>query len=218
MRFYVHGAGQSGRAAWPDQDDADAVFADHSATSRMTEKAEAVGDQCPAGTVAVVAHSLGAVPVALAYRADNLAASHVVLLEPALYDVARGAAAVERHITAMTSARDRADEGDVFGFWQVVAPLMFGRPASRDTWADDRSLARYFAEMDPPWGYDIEASVFAPVPTLVITGSWNEEYEAIAERLSTAGALHVRLAGARHRPQDHPDFEPVVADFLNAPA
>ena len=70
--------------------------------------------------------------------------------------------------------------------------------------------------MDVPWGHGIEASAFAQVPTLVLSGGWNEEYETIAERLTDSGAAHVRLTGTKHRPQDHPAFESTVVDFLGA--
>ncbi len=213
VRFYVHGAGKGGRAAWPEQSDADAVFADHSATARMRAKADLVVEQAPDAAV-VVAHSLGAVPVALAHADGRLAASHVVLLEPALYDIARGDHAVEDHIGPMTEARGLAQRGDLFGFWRIVAPMMFGREATREAWDEDEELARRFASMDPPWGHGIDASVFTDVPALVVTGEWNREYEAIAEQLVSAGAAHVLLPGARHRPQDHPDFESVLGDFL----
>ena len=214
-RFYVHGAGRAGREAWPEQQDAGDVFADHSACEAMAAKADAVSAQCPSAEVVVVAHSLGAVPVALAHRAGTLTTSHVVLVEPALYDVARGDAAVERHVGAMTEARGHAGSGDLFGFWEIVAPMMFGRPATQEAWEEDRAMAERFAAMDPPWGHGIGASVLADVPTLVVTGSWNDEYEAIAERLARAGARHVRLPGAKHRPQDLPGFEAVVAEFTS---
>ena len=179
----------------------------------MARKAQAVGEQCPPGDALVVAHSLGAVPAALAYRAGDLPASHVVLLEPALYDVARGQGAVERHITAMTEARECAEAGDLFGFWQIVGPLMLGRPATRDSWHEDQTLARLLADVDAPWGHGIEGSVFAAVPTLVVTGDWSDEYEGIAQQMTVAGAEHVCLPGAKHRPQDHPGFESVLSEF-----
>jgi alpha-beta hydrolase superfamily lysophospholipase len=182
----------------------------------MLDKAALVASplrQAP-GAAVVVAHSLGAVPVALACAAGDLPVSHVVLLEPALYDVARGHDAVEAHVGPMTEAHGRARRGDLYGFWQVVAPMMFGREATREAWSEDEELAQRFAAMDPPWGHGIDASVFADVPTLVVTGAWNDEYEAIAERLTAAGAAHVRVPGARHRPQDHPGFEPALAAFL----
>ncbi|CAN5132392.1 MAG: alpha/beta hydrolase [Nocardioides sp.] len=180
----------------------------------MLGKAEVVGEQCPTGEVVLIAHSLGAVPAALAYQAGDIGASHVVLLEPALYDIARGEDAVERHIEPMTEARERANAGDLFGYWQIVGPLMFGREASHESWQEDRELAQRFADIDPPWGHGIDHSVFAEVPTLVVTGGWNHEYEAIAERLAVEGAARVQLTGAKHRPQDHPGFESALAKFL----
>lgn len=31
--------------------------------------------------------------------------------------------------------------------------------------------------------------------------------------MTLSGAAHVQLPGAKHRPQDHPDFESVLAEF-----
>ncbi|QSR30109.1 hypothetical protein CFI00_06185 [Nocardioides sp. S5] len=213
MRFYVHGAGRAGREAWPAQSDDGAVFADHSAATTASDKARLLREQCPPRDVVLVAHSLGAVPAALGLDVPSL--SHVVLLEPALYDVARGVVAVEEHIAAMTAARKAADAGDLFGYWQVVAPLMFGRPATDEAWEEDEPLAARFAAVERPWGHGIDATVFGAVPALVVTGAWNDEYEAIGERLAVAGASHVHLTGHRHRPQDHPGFEGLVADFVS---
>lgn len=209
----MHGAGRSGRDAWPTQDDADAVFAEHSADAELQAKAETISRQIPAAPVVVIAHSLGAVAVAVAADAGRLRASHFVLVEPALYDIARGSDPVERHIAAMTSARRLAAEGDLYGYWRIVSPLMFGRPASRDHWAEDRPLATRFASLEPPWGHGGGADVFEGTPTLVVTGAWNAEYEAIAAALAESGATHVRLPGHKHRPQDHVDFNPLVDAF-----
>lgn len=211
MRFYVHGAGRAGREAWPTQSDDAAVFADHSAATTAPDKAALLYEQCPSRDVVLVAHSLGAVPAALGLDVSSL--SHAILLEPALYDVARGDVAVEAHIAAMTTARESAAAGDLFGYWRVVAPLMFGRPATDEAWEEDEPLAARFAAVEPPWGHGIDATAFDAVPTLVVTGGWNDEYEAIAECLAEAGASHVHLTGHRHRPQDHPGFEALVADF-----
>jgi alpha-beta hydrolase superfamily lysophospholipase len=215
VRFYVHGAGRTGRAAWPAQADAGDVFADHSGASSASRKAELVVDQHPGGQdVVVVAHSLGAVPVALSRASGQLPAARVVLLEPALYDLARGEPAIEAHICPMTEARALAGDGDLFGYWRIVAPLMFGREATREAWMADEPRARHLAALEPPWGHGIDASVFADTPTLVVTGDWNPEYEAIAEVLADAGAAHGHLVGARHRPQDLPEFEDVLAGFI----
>lgn len=210
----MHGAGRSGRAAWPEQEAAQAVFADHGSAARMADKAALVAAGCPDDVSVVVSHSLGAVAVALAHAAGSLPEVPHVLVEPALYDVARGEAAIEAHVGPMNDARARAAGGDLRGFWEVFARMMMGREATPDSWAEDRPVAERFAAMDPPWGHGLEATVFADVPTLVVTGGWNEEYEAIASRLALAGARHVALPGARHRPHDLPGFEHAVADFL----
>jgi hypothetical protein len=55
-------------------------------------------------------------------------------------------------------------------------------------------------------GHGIEAAAITGLPTLVVTGGWNAEYEAIAQALAAAGAEHRVLEGAGHRPQDLPDF------------
>jgi len=46
-----------------------------------------------------------------------------------------------------------------------------------------------------------------------VHGAWNAEYEAIAAALAESGAVHVRLPGHKHRPQDHVDFNPLVDAF-----
>lgn len=180
----------------------------------MDRKAELVAAQCPSGSVILVAHSLGAVAPALVVRSGSVKASHVVLIEPALYDIARGHDAIEGHIGPMTRARAIAEEGDLFGYWEIVAPLMFGRPAARDRWGQDRSVAQRLADMDPPWGHGVSGTDFSSIPTLVVTGAWNDEYEVIAAQLVRAGAEHVQVEGRRHRPQDHPAFETILSQFV----
>lgn len=215
MRLYVHGAGRSGRQAWPEQDETQAVFADHSVHSDMQAKVDAIVEQAPAGPAVVVAHSLGAVVAALAATADRLAVSHFVLVEPALYDLARGEHAIEAHIEAMTTARKLAHEGDLYGYWQIISPLMFEDAASPDRWVRERVVAERFAALPVPWGHAVTVATFAQTPTLVVTGGWNDEYEQIAARLSAAGAEHLQLPGLGHRPQDHPQFNSLVSSFAH---
>lgn len=43
-----------------------------------------------------------------------------------------------------------------------------------------------------------------PVPTLVVTGGWNQVYDDIATALRLRGAQHLALDGSGHRPQDDP--------------
>lgn len=212
MRYYVHGAGRAGAQAWPRQPRT-SVFADHSATPRMQAKAALVHDQAPTNSFVLIAHSLGAVASAIAMREHRLSPRCLVLVEPALYDVARGEASIEGHIGPMSRARDRAAHGDLFGFWEIVAPLMFDREANRQTWAEDEPIAARMASMDPPWGHRVEATICAHAPTLVLTGAWNAEYEAIAARLAQAGARTRQLIGNGYRVQDHPEFNAAVDDF-----
>lgn len=68
--------------------------------------------------------------------------------------------------------------------------------------------------MRPPWGFGIAAADIALTRTIVVTGGWNDEYEAIAAALVAAGAEHHVLTGARHRPQDLPCFDTVLSEAL----
>ncbi|MBX3092989.1 MAG: alpha/beta hydrolase [Cryobacterium sp.] len=211
MRVYVHGAGSSGRDAWPFAPDEGAVFADLAGMPSVASKLDALAELVPEGAV-VLAHSWGAIPVVLAVAERRIQVARLVLLEPALYDVARGAPAVERHIASMTEARAHASDGRLFEYWSIVRPLMFGGPADRGIWDSEQAVAARFAAIEPPWGYDLAAEMVSGVPTVVITGGWNDEYEAIAAALTSAGAVHRQLVGARHRPQDHPDFERLLLE------
>lgn len=139
----------------------------------------------------------------------------LVLIEPALYDLARGDAAIENHIETMRTARDLADSGDLFGSWAIVKPVMFGSPAERADWERERGHAEWFAGIELPWGHGLSTRMLA-IPTLVVTGGWNAEYEAIASELVAAGATHRQLVGFTHRPHDHPDFERLVVEFEGA--
>lgn len=78
----------------------------------------------------------------------------------------------------------------------------------------ERATAAGFEAKQPPWGFDVTGSAIAGVPTLVVTGGWNSEYEAIADVLAEHGASQVQLRGKNHRPQDHPRFAGTVEEFL----
>jgi hypothetical protein len=195
----------------------DAVFADLTSAPAIEAKVITLGALLPPGSTAV-AHSAGAVTALLAIARRVISVDALVLLEPALYDVARGVPAIERHIDAMTRARALADAGHLFGYWSVVRPMMFGGPAEPYTWDTEQGIAARFASIELPWGHGVTPDMIAGVPTLVITGGWNEEYEAIANALTAEGAIHQQLIGNGHRPQDHPDFEAVVQRFVSSRA
>ncbi len=215
MKVFVHGTGRSGKEAWPLQSERDAVFLDLTTTSTMAEKVAAVVAATQQDGAALVAHSAGAIPALLAVKGGATRVRLLVLLEPALYDVARGEPAVEDHVAAMTRARDRADAGDLLGYWQIVRPMMFGGPVDVDRWPEERPTAERLAAVDLPWGYGLDAADIDGVTTVVITGAWNEEYEAIARALARHGARHAQLPGHGHRPQDHPDFGTLLDRWMD---
>jgi NAD(P)-dependent dehydrogenase (short-subunit alcohol dehydrogenase family) len=70
--------------------------------------------------------------------------------------------------------------------------------------------------MPPPWSVPVEGAVVGRVPTLVVTGAWNEIYEEVASALVERGARHVILEGHGHRPQDHAHANDVIEQHLNA--
>lgn len=179
------------------------------------EHATALADAVSPGDV-VFAHSAGAVPVALALQGGLIAPSALILVEPALYDIARGDSTIERHIALVTRARALAADGDLFGYWSIIRPLMFGGPAEESRWAHEQDAARAFSIRRPPWGHHISASTVAAVPTLVVTGGWNDEYERIAHVLTRHGGVHRTLVGNEHRCQDHPAFTETVDGFLRS--
>lgn len=115
------------------------------------------------------------VPVFLALQARQIAPRALVLLEPGLYDVARGVPVIEDHIGTMTRARALSRSSDLFGYWSIVRPLMFGGPADRSRWYEEREAAARFEAKQPPWGFGVTSSAINGVPTLVVTGGWNSE-------------------------------------------
>ncbi|WP_243225353.1 hypothetical protein [Microbacterium sp. CIAB417] len=205
-RLYIHGSGRQGPSAWPSQEGGEFL----SFGTRTVPEQAIVFAARPHGEL-VFAHSIGAVPAVLAARGNR--AKGLVLVEPALYDIARGHPAIERHIGIVHEARSQADAGNLRGFWAILRPLMFGGPFDASNWEAERPLAERWATTTLPWGHGVRASAVDGIPTLVVTGGWNEEYEVIAGSLTRHGARHVVLTGARHRPQDVPEFAPLVAEF-----
>ncbi|MGW8483956.1 hypothetical protein ACWGJP_12555 [Microbacterium sp. NPDC055903] len=208
-RVFVHGSGRAGSAAWPMRSTGDGEFLALSPGSTIAAQSQRMIES---GADAVVfAHSIGAVPTAIAARACS--PRGVVLVEPALYDIARGEHAIERHIAIVTEARSQAEVGDLRAFWTILRPLMFGGPFDAEVWEQERPVAERWATTNLPWGHGVRADMLDGVPTLVVTGGWNAEYELIAAALAARGARHEVLQGAQHRPQDLPGFRGVVEQF-----
>ncbi len=212
-RVYIHGAGRRGASAWPGLAHEHGDFLSFAPGSSIGEQTEVLVHNGAGRPGFLFAHSIGAVPAVLAAATDRLDLSGLVLVEPALYDIARGDAVIERHVAAVTEARTQAAGGNLRGFWGILRPLMFGGSFDEALWPEERSIADHWSTTNVPWGHGVRAEMLDGIPTLIVTGGWNEEYEHIAALLAARGAEHVVLAGAEHRPQDVPTFSAVVGDF-----
>lgn len=210
-RVYVHGAGRRGADAWPHVADPGARFVSLAPDTTIDDQVTALIDEIDTRRTLVFAHSIGAVPAVLA--AQRVDPAGLVLIEPALYDIARGDAAIERHIAIVTEARALASSGDLRGFWAILRPLMFGGPFDSARWHEERALAQRWATINLPWGHGVRERMLDGIATLVVTGGWNAEYEKIASILVTRGADHIVMDGAAHRPQDLPPFRAAVDAF-----
>ncbi|MGL3150830.1 hypothetical protein ACSS7Z_10760 [Microbacterium sp. A82] len=214
--LYVHGAGRRGTAAWPTLGHEHGEFLSFDAGSSVQEQVGVILRTRADRRSFFFAHSIGAVPTVLAAASGALDVAGLVLVEPALYDIVRGEPPVERHISAVTEARAQAADGNLRGCWAILRPLMFGGTFDEDAWDEERPLAEYWAQTNVPWGHAVRPHLLTGIPTLVITGGWNDEYEAIAHVLAAHGARHQILVGAQHRPQDLPEFAAHVAEFTSA--
>lgn len=215
-RVFIHGAGRRGAEAWPASDAADGDFVSFEPGSTIPDQAATLIDSYDGARVVLHAHSLGAVPAVLAAASGRLDVAGLVLVEPALYDIARGEHAIERHIAIVTEARAQAAEGELHGFWAIFRPLMFGEAFDVDRWDAERAAAERWASSNVPWGHGVRSGMITGIPTLVVTGGWNDEYETIAGVLTRHGARHIIRDGAAHRPQDLPGFATAVEEFLRS--
>ncbi|HWK77519.1 alpha/beta hydrolase [Microbacterium sp.] len=210
---FIHGAGRRGAAAWPGIGSDAGLFLSFEPGSSIAEQVDVLVAACSGRRPLLFAHSIGAVPAVLAATSGRIQVAALVLVEPALYDIVRGEPSIERHISAVTEARARATEGDLRGFWAILRPLMFGGPFDPDAWEMERPAAERWATTNVPWGHGVRRGMISGIPTLVVTGGWNDEYETIARALLEEGAEHRVIEGAQHRPQDLPGFAAIVAAF-----
>lgn len=207
---FVHGSTRRSRAeAWPQQVGIpNAVFATMPGYGGETPVEfsqrrweDTILGFC-VGPSCVVAHSYGG-PIAMsaARRRPDLIRA-LVLLEPAAYALARGVPAVGQHIDRMSPVLDRAPDLDPAEFWSLFMSAMTGQPP-QPARSDEMHRAERQRLLPGPWTLSTPTDVAGDVPTLVLTGGWNDEYEAIADRI--VGARHEVLPGFGHRPHDHPN-------------
>lgn len=212
-RVFVHGGGRRGRDAWPHSDATAGDFVSFETGSSIQDQVESLIDDYQDTRVLLHAHSLGAVSAVLATASGRVDVAGLVLVEPALYDIARGEAAIERHIAIVTEARTQADAGNLRGFWAIFRPLMFGEAYDPELWDAEGAVAERWAASNVPWGHGIRSEMITGIRTLVVTGGWNDEYETIAGQLTQYGARHLALEGATHRPQDLAGFASAADEF-----
>lgn len=163
------------------------------------------------GTGVVVAASFGAV---IAARAAEIAAPRgLVLAEPALYALARGGPAVEALIERMDPIYRR--ELPTAEFWVQAMTALTGVTVAEPSDAAALEAAQRFRNLEAPWHHAVEKSFPADIPTVVVTGAWNLEYEEIAAALAANGARHVQLPGFDHRVADHPGFNDVIRSLMD---
>ena len=221
---FVHGAGRAGRTAWPEQQAAfpEAVYVtlsgfgdDEPAVPDIRGWAAQILEECGAGAH-LVAHSYGAL-TAVEAATESGSVKSMILLEPALHSLARGAEHVEDHIARMSPVFAAAPgltavEYRTAWLTAIGAPA----PATPTTAAELRSAER-LRLLPAPWDIPSQATVFAEIPTLVVTGGWNEEYEEIASALVRFGATHRELTGFGHRVQDHPEANDLIREWAERP-
>ncbi len=161
----------------------------------------------------MVAHSYGANAAVLAAQQEPSLVRSLALLEPAVFDLARGMPAVEEHITQMTPVFAVADDSSVSAreFSRRFAAGMGTEPPD----VSDQDLevrVRRLRALLPPWGMGLASDGGLPASTMVITGGWSSLYEETAVRLVELGARHVTFNGAGHRVQDDPRADGVLRD------
>lgn len=217
---FVHGSGRAGVEAWPLQTDwPDAKFlirpgfgmGDAPQPTDVGAESRLVNEACGQGS-AVVAHSYGAIAaIAAAGRADTTVRA-LVLCEPAAFSLGRGRPAIEAHISAVDPVmRAGLPPGD---FYVALLSALGVVNPDRPNTVEALTAAERMALQVPPWDVDLDPSIIGRIPTLILTGNWNLEYEELADVLVGLGARHEHLEGHGHRPQDAEGFRELVEGFL----
>jgi pimeloyl-ACP methyl ester carboxylesterase len=216
---FLHGAGRAGAGAWPEQvatGEPDWVFLDRSRDGDhpVGDAARIIDALSTRAGGHVVAHSYGANAALLAAQRAPELVSSLTLLEPACLDVARGKAAVEEHISAMSPVFAVADDVSVSAreFSRRFAAAMGTEPPDLPRDVLEAHVARLRA-MPAPWDTGVSAMGAVLVRTLVVTGGWNEMYEQIADALVVLGAERATLSGNGHRVQDAPGAHELLRRF-----
>jgi pimeloyl-ACP methyl ester carboxylesterase len=167
------------------------------------------------GELDLVAHSYGGLAAILAAAQAPERVRSLTLFEPAAYSYARGRPDVEAMIERMTPVIDEAPALHAVDYDIKFVTALTGSRPSRVESPGDVLAAERNRLLAPPWSFDLPIDVLSTVPTLVLTGDWNAEYEEIGQAMGDAGSRHAQLVGYGHRPQDHPDANSVIVDGIS---
>ena len=218
---FIHGSWRAGVANWPNQVEsfADAVFltmpgyGDESpAATNMDEWVARVLELD--GEMDIVAHSYGGLPAIFAAVQAPERVRSLTLFEPAAYSYARGRTNAEAMIARMTPIVGNASTMSAVDYHISFISALTGSRTGKPEDASELVAAERNRLLAFPWSFDLPTDVLSVVPTLVLTGAWNDEYEEIGQAMAGAGARHAQLVGFGHRVQDHPDANSTIASWV----
>lgn len=220
---FIHGSGRAGVANWPNQADsfANSVFLtmpgygdERPAVTDMDEwVARVLGLD---GEMDVVAHSYGGLPAIFAAAQAPERVRSLTLFEPAAYSYARGRTNAEAMINRMTPIVDKAPTMSAAEYHTSFMSALTGSPTRQTKDASELIAAERNRLLAAPWSFDLPTGPLSAVPTLVLTGAWNEEYEEIGQAMADQGARHAQLVGFGHRVQDHPGANSTIASWVSS--
>jgi len=218
---FVHGSGRAGAANWPNQLDAfpHAAFLTMPGYGDEHPRATDMGDWVDrvlgvTGELDIVAHSYGGLAAILAVARAPERIRSLTLFEPAAYFFARGDPSIEAMIARMTPVIDQATVMDAADYEVSFIAALTGSPPPRPETPAELIAAERDRLLAAPWSFELPIGVLSAVPTRVVTGDWNAEYETIAQRMVDAGARHAHLLGFGHRVQDHPGANATILDAV----
>lgn len=181
------------------------------------EHAQLLSDELRSGDH-LVGHSYGGVIALLAARLASDRLRSLAVIEPPCMDVARGMPAVDRFVAAGEAWwRDGPrDDPEAFlrGFLRYVGSA-FDPPSPLPPALEQG--ARTLVVERGPWEAKIPLAELAaaPFPILVVSGAHHEAFDAVCDALERElGAERLVLPGYGHNPHRHPDFNCLLADFV----
>lgn len=167
------------------------------------------------GDVHILGHSYGGITASLAATMGGPRVKSLVLFEPACMTIA-----MDRPATKALLARliPTLDESLREGVSDAELAIRMFEIKGQATDPDDPNLSRAGANLrawGPMWSHSVDVSVYGRVPTLVVTGGWDVNFDEYALVMTEHGARHSVLTGFGHRPQDHPDANSLIEEHWN---